>query len=154
MSSIISSKNWTREARRDQNPKISCGVNLFIGISFIIIGFVYAKEPCDFPVIAFLLSLGTILISSYIISQFNPGDDFQPVLALMELAVLIWGAFAILSEYSNWQYTNPEQLGFCPRLPYQALFIYLIVYYVAIGIFIFGFFILLLCFICESCFKK
>jgi hypothetical protein len=130
---IISVEFPTSKARRDQNNK--CREKFLIGIIFIILGLTYAKEPCDFPVIPFLLSYGTILVSLRISHILNLADFFD-FFAVLEPTALIWSAYAIVSEYSHWQYTNPEQPGFCPYIPYRALVIYLIIVYVINGIFL------------------
>lgn len=105
-----------------------------IGIIFIVLGLIYAMEPCDFPVILILLLRGTILVSQRIIHLLNVPDFFDNFLAVLETTTMIWSAYTIASEYSHWQHTNPDLPGFCPYLPYQALVIYLILHYVVNGI--------------------
>ncbi len=152
MALIISVKFPTSGARRDQNTKLR--EKFFVGIIFIILGLMYAKEPCNFPVIPFLLSYGTILVSLRISHLLNLADYFAQFLAVLEMTALIWSAYAIVSEYSHWQYTNPEQPGFWPYLPYQALFIYLTLLYVINGLLLLPAFIILLCLSSEACYQR
>ncbi len=138
MPSINSSNFRLRKAQGDQTRLCSCGIQLVVGIYFMILAFLYVKEPCDFPVIYFLLSLGTVLVSSYIISQLSPNDFIIPILAGAEVGIWILGLITILSKYSHWQYTNPELVGFCPLVPFRTAFIYLIVYCVWVGLVVIG----------------
>ena len=133
MPSITSTNFRSEEAQAEQTPR-KCGLKLFVGISVIMVAFFYINEPCEYPVIQLLLSLGTVLVSHYFISQLSPKDFSLPMLACLEVILLIWGTVTVLSEYSRWQYTDPKQLGFCPRALYLTAFIYLIAYYIIIGI--------------------
>ena len=110
------------------------GITFIFGILIMTLAFLYVKEPCDNPAIYFLLFLGTVHFSSYIISQLSPDDITLPFLALLELGLLIWGSFAILSEYTLWQYTIQDQQGYCPRVPYLTAFVYLVAHWILMGV--------------------
>jgi hypothetical protein len=110
------------------------GITFIFGILIMTLAFLYAKEPCDNPTIYFLLFLGTVHFSSYIISQLSPDDVALPFLALLELGLLIWGSFAILNAYTLWQYTIPDQLGYCPRVPYLTAFVFLVAHWILMGV--------------------